>query len=158
MKRLNLHRRASQWAQKGLSAIAVLAILVLLAGLAAAMFRLAAAMSLGTSASADLARAMNSAKSGIQWGAYQALKGTWTTCASTSQTLDLRSTTGFYVTVTCSSTAYNEGETSPGVAKVIRMYSIKSVACNGSSGSCPDAAGAANTGYVERQLQATFKK
>jgi len=144
--------------QRGLSAIAVLAILVFAAGLAAALFRLSVSMSLGVSTSSQLARSINASKSGIQWGAYQALKGTWTTCASASQNLDLRTNTGFFVTVTCNSRTYNEGQSAPGVPNVTRIYQINAVACNGTSGTCPDASSVFKEGYVERELRATFKQ
>lgn len=143
--------------QRGFGAMAVLVILVMLASMAAALFRLSSAQSLSVASQSELARALEAAKSGVQWGAYQALKGTWTACASTSQTLDLRTTTNFYVTVTCSMNSYNEGETAPGVAKVVRLYAIGATACNGASAICPDATNSASTGYVERELRATFK-
>ena len=58
------------------------------------------------------------------------------------------------VTVGCDSRTYNEGESSPGVPIVVRVYTIDAVACNGSA-ACPDAAAAVRQGYVERRMQAT---
>ena len=54
------------------------------------------------------------------------------------------------MTVTCTpSTIYNEGETVPGTAKTVRIYTILAVACN--TATCPDkTAAVANPGYVER--------
>lgn len=153
--KMSLPRRSC--AQRGFGAIVVLVILVLLASLSAALLRLSAAQSMSSAAQSELARGLEAARSGVQWGAHQALKGPWTACASLSQTLDLRATTNFYVTVTCSMQSYNEGEDAPGVPRVVRLYEISATACNGTSGACPDAADSAKTGYVEREMRAAFK-
>lgn len=141
----------------GFGAIAVLVILVLLGSIGAALLRLSASQSMSSAAQSELSRGLDAAKAGVQWGAYQALKGTWTACSSLSQTLDLRATTNFYVTVTCSMQSYNEGEDTPGVPKVVKLYAISANACNGTSGACPDAADSTKTGYIERELRAAFK-
>ena len=74
----------------------------------------------------------------------------WIGCsAGQSQTLDLSADTGMRVTVTCTGRSYNEGETSPGVPKVLRVYRVQAVACNG-TGTCPDNAAATGAQYVER--------
>jgi MSHA biogenesis protein MshP len=137
---------------RGLGAISILLVLVLLAGVAAAIVRLNSAAQ--TSAAQDLlaARAAQAARAGIQWGLYQALKGPWTTCSGASSTLDLTAENGMRVTVTCSSSTYNEGESSPGVPQGMRVYTLDAVACNG-SGSCPDDTLVARPGYVERRWQ-----
>ena len=137
---------------RGLGAISILLVLVLLAGVAAAIVRLNSAAQ--TTAAQDLlaARAAQAARAGIQWGLYQALKGSWTTCSGASSTLDLAAENGMRVTVTCNSIAYNEGESSPGVAQAVRVFTLDAVACNG-SGSCPDDTLVARPGYVERRWQ-----
>jgi len=143
-------------AERGLGAVAAIALLVLLASAAAALLRL------GQSSQAALAqdlqgeRASLAARAGIDWGLYQALKGSWTTCAGASQTLDLVADTGMRVTVSCSSSSFNEGESVPGTPQVLRVYTLDAVACNASA-ACPDAAAATGAVYVERrrQVQAT---
>ena len=136
---------------RGFGSIAILVILVMLAALAAAIVRLSSSAQ-GSSALDTLGtRADQAARTGVEWGLYQAYKGSWTTCAGASQTLDLRPDMGMAVTVTCTSTTYNEGESTPGVPKVVRVYTIDAVACN--SGSCPDNARAVQAGYVERRRQ-----
>jgi len=60
------------------------------------------------------------------------------------------------VTVRCSSSVYNEGETTAGAAQTVRLYTIDAVACNSTS-TCPDNTRAVKPGYIERrrQVQAT---
>lgn len=137
---------------RGLGALSVIVVLVLLAGLAAAIVRLNSAAQ--TTAAQELlaARAAQAARAGLQWGLYQALKGSWTSCSGASSTIDMRSENGMRVTVSCSSTLYNEGESSPGVAATLRVYTLDAVACNG-SGTCPDDTLVTRPGYVERRWQ-----
>lgn len=87
-------------------------------------------------------RASAAARAGIEWGLYQAFKGSWTACSNTSSTLDTGN--GLRVTVLCDSRSFNEGESSPGVARTVRAFTIDAVACRSSSASspCPDAAAA----------------
>ncbi len=136
--------------QRGLGAITIIVVLVLLAGLAAAIVRLGSAAQ--TTAAQELlaARAAQAARAGLQWGLYQAFKGPWTACAGTSSTLDLGAENGMRVTVSCSSTLYNEGESAPGTPATVRVYTLDAVACNSAS-ACPDNALVARPGYVERR-------
>ncbi len=137
--------------QRGLGAIAAIVVLVLLAALAAAIVRLGASQQSALAQDVQAERAAQAARAGIEWGLYQAFKGSWTTCAGSSQTLDLTADTGMRVTVSCSATAYNEGEQDVGTARTVRVYTIDAVACPAST--CPDAAMAAQPGYVERRRQ-----
>lgn len=134
--------------QSGFGLVAAIFILVILASLGAAMVNFGAVQQ--TTSAQDLmsARAWQAARAGNEWGLFQALRGTWTTCANTTQTLDLTADTGFRVTVNCTSREFNEGETSAGTRKV-RVFRIVSTACN-SSGSCPDDTRVSSPGYVER--------
>jgi MSHA biogenesis protein MshP len=138
--------------QHGLGAITIIVVLVLLAGMAAAIVRLNSAAQ--TTATQELlaARAAQAARAGLQWGLYQAFKGSWTACDGASSTLDLGSESGMRVTVSCSSMLYNEGESAPGTPLAVRVYTLNAVACNGSS-SCPDDARVARPGYVERRWE-----
>lgn len=138
---------------RGLGAIAALVILVLLSGFAAAVVRLGWSAQMGISQDMLGARALRAANAGADWGLYRALHGA---CAGANQTLDLRSDTGFRVTVTCSSSTYNEGQArnealDTTTAQTVTVYTISAVACNGSSGSCPDNTAAAGATYVERE-------
>jgi MSHA biogenesis protein MshP len=135
--------------QRGLGAITIIVVLVLLAGIAAAIVRLNGAAQ--TTATQELlaARAAQAARAGLQWALYQALKGPWTACAGASSTLDLSAENGMRVTVSCNSTLYNEGESAPGTPHTVRVYTLDAVACNSASG-CPDNTMVARPGYVER--------
>jgi MSHA biogenesis protein MshP len=138
--------------ERGFGAVAAIVVVVVLAALAAAVVKLSWTQQ-GTGTQDLLAtRALQAANAGSEWGLYQALKNS--SCASGGTTLDLRSDTGFYVTVTCSADSYNEGESSTGAPVVIKTYTITAVACNG-SGTCPDNTAATTPTYVERSRQVT---
>lgn len=138
--------------QRGFGALAAIIVLVMLAAMAAAVVRLSSAQQMGTAQDVDAARAAQAARAGLEWGLYQAFRGTWTSCSGASQTLDLTADLGMRVTVGCSSTLYNEGESAPGVPQAVRVYTIDAVACNATA-SCPDASRASGPAYVERRLQ-----
>ncbi len=140
---------------RGFGVIAAIVVLVILSALAAALVRFGAVAQTTAAQAVLAARAWQAAKAGTEWGLYQAFKGSWTSCSSASQTLDLTSDLGFRVTVSCDSRSYNEGETSPGTARSVRIFTIDAVACN--STTCPDNSAATAPGYVERrrQVQAT---
>ncbi len=138
-------------AARGMGAIAVIVVLVALAALAAAVLRLGQQAQGTTSQDLLSTRASAAARAGVEWGLYQALKGSWTSCSNASQTLDLVTDTGMKVAVSCDSRSFNEGETSPGVPLVVRVFTIDALACNSSA--CPDATAAVRAGYVERRRQ-----
>ncbi|MDT7836893.1 MSHA biogenesis protein MshP [Aquabacterium sp. OR-4] len=126
-------------------------VLVTLAGLAAAVLRLGQQAQITSTQDVLALRAAAAARAGIEWGLYQAFKGSWTSCSNTSQALDLNADLGMVVSVSCDSRLYNEGESAPGVAQTLRVYTIEALACNAAA--CPDAAAAVRTGYVERRRQ-----
>ena len=138
--------------QRGLGAVAAIIVLVVLAALAAAVVRFGAVAQATGAQNIMSARASQAARAGTEWGLYQAFKGSWTTCAGASQTLDLTASTGFRVTVSCDSRSYYEGETAPGTPRSVRIFSIDAVACSGST-VCPDNAAATGPNYVERRRQ-----
>jgi len=138
--------------QRGLGAIAAILVLVLLSGLAAAVIRLSNTQQIGSAQEINAARAAQAARAGIEWGLYQAFRGSWASCSGSSQTLDLSGDLGMRVTVSCSSSQYNEGESAPGVVQTVRVYTLDAVACN-STIACPDASRATGPTYVERRMQ-----
>ena len=133
--------------QGGFGVIAAIVILVIFAILSAALVRFSTTQQVTAAQDILSARALQAARAGNEWGLYQAL-GPAASCAP-SATLDLRAAIGFSVTVSCSSKTFNEGESAPGVPRVVTTYNIEAVACN--SASCPDATLAATPGYVERK-------
>jgi MSHA biogenesis protein MshP len=89
-------------------------------------------------------RAFAAARSGVEWGAYQALRPG--PCVTATTSLALTGTlAGYTATVQVQASTFNEAGTT------ITICSITSTACNQpSAGSCPNAAPGAN--YVERQI------
>jgi MSHA biogenesis protein MshP len=138
--------------QRGLGAVAAIVVLVLLAALSAAVVRMTTAQQMGSAQEVSAARASQAARAGIEWGLYQAFRGSWTACAGNTQTLDLSADLGMRVTVTCNSSLYNEGESAPGTPQTVRVFTLDAVACNSTS-SCPDAARVTGPTYVERRMQ-----
>jgi MSHA biogenesis protein MshP len=137
--------------------IAALVVLVMLAALASAVVRMSYSQQSGATQSLLATRANLAAGAGLEWGLYQALKGSWTACNNSSQTLDLRAENGMRVLVTCSLATYNEGETAPDVPRTVQLYRISALACN-SATACPDNTQAARQGYVERQREAVVSR
>ena len=143
--------------QKGIGIIAAIMILVILASLAGAMVTFGTTQQLTSAQDVMSVKAWQAAKAGNDWGLYMALNaGTgWvsaTVCApsatvgtpGTQQTksIDLTADLGFSLTVTCSATKFNEGETAPDVPIEVTLYTITATATNGAPVNSP--------GYVER--------
>lgn len=152
------HTRLARGRQRGIGVVAAIVVLVMLASLGAAVMRMTFTQQITSAQDIMTARALQSANAGVEWGMYQAIKGTWAGAACTgSQTLDLSSSSGFKVTVTCTTQAapYKENQDGSGTDIQLRIYHIDAVACNGTAGSCPDNASAANLNYVERRRQST---
>lgn len=148
------HRRPA----RGLGAIAVVLLLVMLSAMAAAVLRLSVQSNTAMQQDLQATRAAAAARSGLDWALWQVLKGGWgTACATaaTSQTLDLSALSGVRVSISCSAIVYDEGESSPGVSQQRTFYTLEAVACNGTAASCPDNTAATRAGYVERKSQAT---
>lgn len=139
--------------QKGFGMISIVMVLIVLSALGAAVVRMTNAAHQTVDQELMAARADQAARAGAQWGLYQALKGTWTQCASASQTIDLTADLGTRVTVTCNSTPYNEGADPdhPDQPLTRRIYTIAALACNSDS-QCPDNARALQPNYVERSI------
>jgi MSHA biogenesis protein MshP len=123
--------------QSGLSIIAAIFMLLLLAALAAFMLTFSVVSNVTQAQDIQGSRAYWAARSGLEWGAYRVLQDN--ACATTTLTLS-----GFTVSVTCTlSGPYPEGGGN------VNIYSITATANQGTLGS---------VGYVERQLQATVGK
>jgi MSHA biogenesis protein MshP len=141
--------------QRGFGAIAAIVILVILAVLGAAIVSIGTTQQMTSAQDVLSARAWQAARAGNEWGLYKALRGQdWAgagTCdtATRTATVDLSADTGFHVTITCDSWPYNEGESVPGTAQVVRVFRIKAVACPAAT--CPmTSSSVAGAGYVER--------
>ncbi len=138
--------------QQGFGLITVAVVLVLLAVLTAAVVRVGAAGQQSVNGELLASRADQAARAAVEWGMYQALKGSWAACSNATQTLDLGTDFGLNAMVSCNSVQYNEGAdpANPTQPLTVRIYSINAVACNSST--CPDNARAQQANYVERMF------
>lgn len=131
--------------QQGFSLVSAIFLLVVLAGLGAAIVNVSSMQHTGSAIDVQGTRAYQAARAGIEWGLYR-LKGA--SCnALTSFVPPAPTLSGFTVTVRC------ESVIDPKTTPVTTAFRIESTACNkpDASGHCPGTAG--GTFYVERQLQ-----
>lgn len=127
--------------QRGVSLIAGIFLLLLMASLAAVMVNLVSTAHVNTAADVGGARAYQAARAGAEWGMYQLDPNAQTAalppCVDGSPAIP-----GHTVTVTCSSSNYTEA------GRQIGIYRIISVAT---------AIGARAPG-IERQIEVTVEK
>ena len=99
------------------------------------------------------ARALQAARGGVEWGAYQVLRGANVPpvvpgCfAATNLSFAGTSMSGFTTTVTCTRTTHSE------LTATVYMDQITAVACNQTP--CPNAA-PTSADYIERQITTTI--
>ena len=154
MKRHRGHRtpHGGQRDQRGLSAVMILAVLVMLGALSAYAVGLVTSVHNGYATELSHARATQAAEAGLDWGRFRITTGAGPSCVA-SQTLTLASTLAPYrVTVRCTlSVATTEG------GPPLNMYRISASACNvPAGGNCPNAAASAD--YVERVLSTIVER
>lgn len=139
---LRVPRIASPISNRGISLVAALFLIVVLAALAAFAVRIGAGQQQTVNLALLNARALAAANSGIEWGAYRALRASGCTTTTTT-TLSLTEATlnGFSVTVVCVPTDHPDNNTT------VHVYQIDSTATSGTYGT-PD--------YVSRHEYATF--
>lgn len=131
--------------QRGFSLVTAIFLLVVLAGLGAAIVRVTTMQQIGSALDVGGSQAYQAARAGIEWGVYRQLRNG--VCATASFAPPAPALSAFTVTVTCTKHA--------GATPGLDVYRITSNACNQpSGGSCPGTGGGG--GYVERQLQALF--
>jgi MSHA biogenesis protein MshP len=152
--------------QAGFSIVAAIFILVVLSLLAVLIASVTGLQQASGQLDVLGARAYDSARAGVQWGAYQVLDPNNTLNAGTCSPVVMPSCpaspthlsslagslSGFTVSVTCAQVA----DTTEG-NRNLRVFQIVARACNQpSGGSC--LATSPTSGYVERELQATVSK
>jgi MSHA biogenesis protein MshP len=127
---------------RGFAIVSAIFILVVLAALGGFVATVATTQHVGSALDVQGARAYQAARSGTEWGLYQAVKVP--SCAATT---NIGLVGGMTVTVTCSTVASGSAvETGLGA-----LYSITAIACNFPNfGACPGTAATPN--YVERSL------
>ena len=140
--------------QGGFAYIAAVVLLVVVAGIAVALLRLTDTQRSTVNGALLGAHANLTARAGLEW-AFRDLPNR---CSQTPVTRDDFSyATGFRVTLTCTFSAFNEGDdpNSPGTPQGKRIYRVEAIACNGAGTGCPDGASVARPDYVERARVAT---
>ena len=134
--------------QRGVSLVAAIFVLLLMAGAAAYVASLSGSQHAGSGMDVTGARAYQAARSGAEWGVWNAVVGGAYCLAGTdTQTLAAGSMGGplapFTVTVACTTTSHLEGATT------VKSYNITATACN-QGAVCPVALPGLN--YAERQV------
>lgn len=135
----------------GFTLVSVLFIIVVLAALGAAITKVSTRQHLGSAAEVESARALQAARAGLEWAAFQVLRNPAPPAAAPScfgtTSFTAAGLTAYTVTVSCSQTAGSDGSTA------LAFYQLTANACNApSSGACPNAGSNPGTTYVERQL------
>lgn len=134
---------------RGISLVTAVFLLVMMAGLAAAMVRVSLVQQSGTATDMLGMQAYQAARSGLEWGIYQQLRvqPPSVACFASPSTFALPADGGlrnFTVTVTCTAKAGNT------VGDTTNRWTIAAVACNRPS--CPNAS--TDPDYVQRRVQA----
>lgn len=146
--RSNIGRQAPALWQTGFALVTAIFLLVILAGLGAAMVTISTSQHTTVAMDIQSARAYQAARAGIEWGAFQALQAAPPAgfiCPALpsvgSHTMDFTGTPldGFATRVTCSTTTHSEG------ASTVTLYTLTSTATYGA---------VATSDFVSRQLQA----
>lgn len=146
---------------RGFTMLSVLFILVALAALGAALTTVSTRQHLDSALDIDSARALQSARAGLEWAAFQVLRNpappaAAPACFGATSFSPGGSLAGFVVTVSCSRTP-GSGTVSDG-ARALAFFVLTANACNQpSAGACP-ATGTPATTYVERQLSWTVAR
>jgi MSHA biogenesis protein MshP len=127
--------------QRGFSIISAIFILVALAVLGAVMVTLSGTQHQASALIIESSRATAAAKSGIEWGAWQALQGAGCGAANSDFEMTEGVMSGFRIEVTCTESNHEER------GRSITVYALAAVAERGTVGR-PD--------YVRRTMTANF--
>jgi len=125
--------------ERGFALIPALFLIVVLAALALVAVRVGTGQQQAVTMSLEEARALAAAQAGIEWGAYQSLKGNC--AASTTLNLSEGALNGFTVIVTCAATTFANG------AATANSYVLLATATIGTYG---------QPGYVRRVVSGTY--
>lgn len=125
---------------RGFTIVAAIFLLIVLAALGAFVLTVSSAQHMSSAQDLQGTRAYQAARSGIEWGAFQALRNS--SCPASTPISPGGTLSGFTVTVVCSSAGWSYTE----AGNSVTLYQITATASQGTLGSAT---------YVERQLQAT---
>jgi MSHA biogenesis protein MshP len=136
---------------QGFSLVSAIFLLVVLAGLGAAIVYINGVQQTSSAMDIQGARAYQAARAGIEWGLFQQIRnGSCVDAPGTSFAMPVGTTLSiFTVTVVCHKTA--------GAVASLDRYQITSTACNAQAPatSCTTGVGG-GTGFVQRVVQAEF--
>jgi MSHA biogenesis protein MshP len=136
-------------AERGVGLVTAIFLLIVLAGLGAAMVNLSVTQHMSSALDEQGSRAYQAAKAGIEWGLYRELIDGNCAAGPVSFVPPAPMLSTFTVTVTCDRIVY------PGANPPIRVSRIRATACNIPNGAnCPGTGGQLD--YVQRVLDVTF--
>ncbi len=143
-------RAAPRRRSTGFTLVSVVFVLVVLALLGSALASVSLRQQLGSAAELDHARALQAARAGLEWAAFQVLRNPAPPAAAPACFGATNFTPGglgaFTVSVSCARTDATDGATA------LAFYRLVATACNAPvAGACP-ATGTPSATYVERQL------
>jgi len=133
--------RCCRVSSSGFSLVAALFLIVVIAALGAFAVRIGSGEQQAVNLELLSARALAAADSGVEWGAYQALSASPTSCTTTTLNFTEAALNGFSVTVVCAPTSHTE------IGGTTHVYRIDATASSGTYGT-PD--------YVSRHVYSTF--
>ena len=129
--------------QRGFSIVTAIFLLVVLAGLGAAMMTFFTSQQQTLALDVQSGRAYQAARAGIEWGAYQVSKVANACPAATTLNFTGTPLEGFATMVTCSVTTHTEG------ANTVSMYQFTATATSGT---------VHTVDYIERQMSARIAR
>jgi MSHA biogenesis protein MshP len=144
----------SERSQRGIGAIFLIAILVMISAFAGAVGLLSQSQHTGSALDLLGAKAYQSARAGLEWGIHRVLRGSSADCTAIESGgagttfLFAGDLAGFQVTVNCAFSTHTE------VATTVTMYALNATGCNLTAGSCLGVT-PSTPFYVERQLRVT---
>ncbi len=144
--------------EAGFTLVSVVFILVVLTALGAALASISVRQQLGSAAEVESARALQAARAGLEWAAFQVLRSPAPPAAAPAcfgtASFSAAGLSSYTVTVSCTRTP-SSGTVSDGATALV-FYQLVANACNvASAGACPNIAAAPDRSYVERQISWT---
>lgn len=138
--------------QGGFSAILMIALIVLVAGMLSYAVTVTSAAHDGIARELASSRVTQAAQSGLQWGQFRVRPGVAPACTASRNITVPYSSGNIAVTVTCAvSGPYTEG------AATVSRYQFTATACRpAAGGACPNAAGGSD--YAEAQVSGTSER
>lgn len=150
------HERTSRHADRGFTLVTVVFVLVVLALLGTGLARISVRQQLGSAAEVEQARAMQAARAGLEWAAFQVLRNPAPPAAAPAcfagTSFAPTGLGGFTVTLGCTRTDGSDG------GSTIAFYRLVATACNAPAGGACPTSGMPSSTYVERRLTWTVAR